>query len=86
VIRSFDDRRTEDIYNGVDSRAARRACLNSLWPVVQRKFDYLDAAVPLESLRAPPANQLEALKGDRNGQHSIRIGSASSGHQMVRIT
>lgn len=73
MIRSFGDRGTEDIYNGLDSRSARRACPNSLWPVVQRKFDYLDAAVSLESLRAPPANQLEALKGDRNGQHSIRI-------------
>ena len=37
------------------------------------KFDYLDAAVSLESLREPPANQLEALKDDRKGQHSIRI-------------
>ena len=37
------------------------------------EVDYLDAAVSLDSLRAPPANQLEALKGDRKGQHSIRI-------------
>ena len=73
MIRSFADRGTEDIYNGIDSRVARRACPNTLRGVARRKFDYLDAAVSLESLRAPPANQLEALKGDRNGQHSIRI-------------
>lgn len=70
MIRSFADRGTEDIYNGIDSRVARRTCPTSLWPVVQPKFDYLDAAV---SLRMPPANQLEALKGNRKGQHSIRI-------------
>ena len=73
MIRSFADRGSEDVYNGVDSRAARRACPNTLWAVARRKLDYLDAAVSLESLRAPPANQLEALKGDRRGQHSIRI-------------
>ena len=61
------------MYNGVDSRAARRVCPNSLWTVARRTFDYLDAAVSLDSLRAPPANQLEALKGERKGQHSIRI-------------
>lgn len=73
VIRSFADRGTEDVYNGIDSRAARRACPNTLWTVVQRKLDYLDAAVSLASLRAPPADQLEALKRDQKGQHSIRI-------------
>ena len=73
MIRSFGDRGTEDLYNGADSRAARRVCPNTLWTVALRKLDYLDAAVSLESLRAPPANQLEALKGDRKGQHSIRI-------------
>ncbi len=38
-----------------------------------RKLDMLEAAVSLEDLRIPPANHLEALKGDRAGQHSIRI-------------
>jgi len=37
------------------------------------KLQLLDAAVRLENLRVPPGNRLEALKGDRNGQHSIRI-------------
>lgn len=39
----------------------------------RRRLLYLDQAVSLEDLRAPPSNMLEALKGDRKGQHSIRI-------------
>ena len=39
----------------------------------RRKLLYLDAAVRLEDLRVPPGNRLEALKGDRAGQHSIRV-------------
>jgi proteic killer suppression protein len=73
VIRSFADRGTEDVFNGVDSRAARRACPNTLWSVARRKLDQLDATVSLEALRVPPGNQLEALKGDRRGQFSIRV-------------
>jgi len=38
-----------------------------------QKLQLLDAAVRLENLRIPPGNRLEALKGDRRGQHSIRI-------------
>jgi len=44
-----------------------------LWRVAQRKLDQLNAAVSLASLRIPPANKLEALVSDREGQHSIRI-------------
>jgi toxin HigB-1 len=73
VIRSFADRGTEDVFNGVDSRAARRACPNTLWTVAQRKLDQLDAAVSLDALRVPPGNHLEALRGDRRGQFSIQI-------------
>ena len=73
MIRSFRDPGTEDVFNGVDSRRARRACPNTLWTVARRKLDQLDATVSLEALRVPPGNQLEALKKDRRGQHSIRI-------------
>jgi proteic killer suppression protein len=38
-----------------------------------RKLEYLDSAVRLEDLRVPPGNRLEALSGDRRGEHSIRI-------------
>jgi toxin HigB-1 len=48
-------------------------CPVTLWTVARRKLDQLDAARALDDLRAPPANRLEALRGDRRGQHSIRI-------------
>lgn len=73
MIRSFASAGTEDVFNGVDSRAARRVCPSALWPVVRRKLDQLDATVSLAALRVPPGNQLEALKRDRRGQFSIRI-------------
>ncbi len=41
--------------------------------VALRKLDMVDAAIRLDDLRSPPGNRLEALKGDRRGQHSIRI-------------
>ncbi|MGH7617318.1 MAG: type II toxin-antitoxin system RelE/ParE family toxin [Gemmatimonadaceae bacterium] len=73
MIRSFGARGTEDVFNGIDSRAARRVCPSSLWSVARRKLDQLDATVSLEALRVPPGNHLEPLKGDRRGQFSIRI-------------
>jgi toxin HigB-1 len=42
-------------------------------PIARRKLGMLDAAPSLKALSLPPANRLEALKGDRRGQHSIRI-------------
>jgi proteic killer suppression protein len=44
-----------------------------IFPVARRKLGMLNAAPSLDGLRIPPANRLEALKGDRKGQHSIRI-------------
>jgi plasmid maintenance system killer protein len=45
----------------------------SLWRVAARKLESLDSAEALPDLRVPPGNRLEALKGDRAGQHSILI-------------
>lgn len=73
MIRGFADAGTEDVFNGVASRAARQTCPQTRWAVARRKLDQLNAAVSLESLRIPPGNRLEALRGDRRGQHSIRI-------------
>ncbi len=69
VIRSFRDAATERLWSrkpakGFDPRIER---------VALRKLAMLDAAELLEDLRVPPGNRLEALKGDRAGQHSIRI-------------
>ena len=73
MIKSFFDQGTEDIFNRVRSKAARRTCPEQIWRVAQRKLDQLNAVARLESLRIPPGNQLEALKEDRKVQHSIRI-------------
>jgi toxin HigB-1 len=73
VIRSFADAATEDVFNGVDSRRARSACPAELWPVVRRKLTQLNRVRELRELAVPPGNRLERLRGDRAGQHSIRI-------------
>ena len=73
MIRSFKNKATEDIFNGVNSKHARNVCPQSLWRVAFRKLDQLDSAEVLDDLRIPPGNRLETLKGDREGQHSIRI-------------
>ncbi|AFY91215.1 plasmid maintenance system killer (plasmid) [Chroococcidiopsis thermalis PCC 7203] len=73
MIVSFKDRATEDIFDGIDSKVARKTCPISFWNVARRKLDQLNAAVSLNDLRVPPGNRLEALQGDREGQHSIRI-------------
>lgn len=73
MIRSFRTRGTADVYDGVNSRAARRICPSAVWAVARRKLDMLDVAEQLDDLRTPPASRLEALSGDRRGQHSIRI-------------
>lgn len=73
VIRSFADAATEDVFDGRDSRRARRCCPALLWPVARRKLDQLNRVRELQELRAPPGNRLERLRGDRQGRYSIRI-------------
>lgn len=73
MIRSFRGQGTEDLFNRIDSKAARRACPHEIWRVAQRKLDQLDSVSSLAQLAIPPQNRLEALKRDRKGQHSIRI-------------
>jgi len=73
VIQSFATPGSEDVFNGEDTRAARRTCPPALWRVAQRKLSQLNAVSALALLAVPPGNRLEALRGDRQGQHSIRI-------------
>lgn len=73
MIRSFKDSGTEDVFNDHHSRAARRTCPDAIWRVARRKLEQIDSVDDLRLLNIPPANRLEALKGDRKGQHSIRI-------------
>ncbi|MEM7739032.1 MAG: type II toxin-antitoxin system RelE/ParE family toxin [Deinococcota bacterium] len=73
MIRSFKNSGTEDIFYGENTKAARKTCPETIWRVASRKLDQLDSVATLNELSIPPANYLEALKGDRQGQHSIRI-------------
>lgn len=73
MIVSFGDRGTEDIFNGKNTSSARKKRPNQIWSVAYRKLDLLDSVVELVDLAIPPGNHLEALAGDRKGQHCIRI-------------
>ena len=73
MIRGFADRGTEDVFNGIYAPTARRACPQQLWGTAFRKLDLIDSAVELGDLVVPPGNHLDALRGTRQGQRSIRI-------------
>lgn len=73
MIVSFFNKATEDIFEGVNSKQARKTCPQTLWRVASRKLDQLDSVKQLEELKIPPGNRLEALSGDREGFYSIRI-------------
>jgi proteic killer suppression protein len=73
MIRSFKDTGTEDLFFGRETKAARRLLPMELRRQASKKLDALDSAAMLDDLRVPPGNRLEALQGDRRGQHSIRI-------------
>jgi proteic killer suppression protein len=75
MIRSFRDVATVDLLYGRSTKAARKALPQSLWRKASLKLDAIDSAGTLDDLLIPPGNRLEALKGDRRGQHSIRINS-----------
>jgi proteic killer suppression protein len=68
VIVSFKDADTEAL---ADGRRVRR--FQGIEDVARRKLRQLQIAGRIEDLRVPPGNRLEALKGGRNGQHSIRV-------------
>lgn len=71
MIRGFADASSERFFRDGHCPPMWRAFQS----VALRKLDMLDAAVRLADLQSPPGNRLEALKGDRRGQHSIRINS-----------
>lgn|SRR5260221_9404004 len=73
MILSFRDEGTEDIFNGENTKAARKVCSQSLWKIAARKLDQLDSVTELNELRIPSGNRLELLSGTRAGQYSIRI-------------
>ncbi|MCL7959584.1 MAG: type II toxin-antitoxin system RelE/ParE family toxin [marine benthic group bacterium] len=69
MIKSFRDRETERLFQ----RRPVRKLGADVQRIALRKLRMLDAAAVLEDLRVPPGNRLEKLKGNRAGQHSIRI-------------
>ena len=73
MIRSFKNQATEDVFNGITTKDSLKICPKNLWKIASRKLDQLDSVVSFNELRVPPGNHLEALTGDRKGQHSIRI-------------
>jgi proteic killer suppression protein len=72
VIRTLADDTTRDIWNGVNSKAARRIP-GELWPHVRRKLDQIDAVTKLQDLKVPPGNKLHALGGDLRRFHAVRV-------------
>jgi toxin HigB-1 len=74
LIQKFHDQELQNsLTKAVFDGEVRKGFPADLIKVARRKLGYLNAAVVLDDLRAPPANRLEALKGDRQGQHSIRV-------------
>jgi proteic killer suppression protein len=73
MIKSFEGSGTEDIFDGRNTKDARKTCPRDLWRVAARKLEQLDSVGLLEELRIPPGNRLEALSHDRKGQFSIRV-------------
>jgi toxin HigB-1 len=73
LIISFADQDTEDIFNGVSSKKARKRLNPVLWEKAQTKLDMVNRAHRLDDLRIPPNNKLEKLERDLAGMYSIRI-------------
>ncbi|MEO0804866.1 MAG: type II toxin-antitoxin system RelE/ParE family toxin [Cyanobacteria bacterium J06643_4] len=69
MITAFKCKETERVFRGKFSRKLPQ----SIQRIAARKLEQLNAATILDTLRVPPGNRLEALTGNRKGQHSIRI-------------
>ena len=69
MIKTFRDKETEKIFNRFFSKILPQ----NIQSLARRKLVILDAATELNALSVPPGNRLEALSGNRKGQHSIRI-------------
>ena len=69
MVKSFKDKETEKVFN----RNYSKKLPETIQQRALRKLRMIDAAADINDLRVPPGNRLEALGGDREGQHSIRI-------------
>lgn len=90
MLQSFRDKDTQRVWERQRSKQLDTTTQRAAW----RKLAILDAATTLNDLRIPPGNRLEKLKGDREGQHGIRINQqwricfmwTSSGPTDIEIT
>ena len=73
MIISFANEATKDIFDGENSKKTRGIINKTLFSIARRKLDWINAARDLNDLKVPPSNNLEGLKGDLKGKHSIRI-------------
>ena len=73
MINSFLNKGTEDIFNGKNTKDARKICPKNLWRIAVRKLDQIDSIIKLEESWILPGNRFESLSGDRKMEHSIRI-------------
>jgi len=73
MIHSFANRGTEDIFEGIASKAARKVCPQQAWTKARRKLDDINQVRHYRDLRTPPSNKLHPLRGDREGQWAIAI-------------
>jgi len=72
LIISFGNQGTADLFNGIESREAKKIP-SEITKTALKKLDMLNAAEQLDELKVPPGNRLEALKGNLKGYYSIRI-------------
>lgn len=73
MIKSFRNAATEDVFEGQNTKHARKDFPRELWSVMRRKLDMLNQAASLNDLSALPGNRLEDLKHTMKGYHSIRV-------------
>jgi len=82
------------VFNGKNTKEARKTCSKKLWKITRRTLDQIDSVVSLDELKIPPGNLLEKLTGDRNGEYSIRINEkyricfvwSDTGPELIQIT
>jgi len=86
MIISFKNQGAHDIFDGKNTKEARKTCPASLNRVATRKLDQINAAISLQDLRMPPNNRLETLLGDRAGNivfaSTLNIAFALSGQKL----
>jgi len=73
MIRSFGDEGTEDIYQGNNTKRARKKCPRELWSKARDLMDVLNYASELKDTERTPGARLHSLKGQRAEQHAVSI-------------